>query len=136
MRNNPNPNPEPADKGSMTTTETTEQPAIIVEQDGEGYVVFAESAFVECVYFQPIKGMVDNFLVLFSLKDGSQYAYFSKEFTRANLFANLFSQPVLSLGKWLNNYVKPIGSVYRATEKDASLGLRVSDRFPREVVAV
>jgi len=130
-----NPNVSEVDRVGMTTTETTE-PAIIVEQDGEGYALYSESAFVECVYFQPIKGMADNFLVLFSLKDGSQYAYFSKEFTRANLFASLFTQPVLSLGKWLNLYVKPISTVYRVNEKDASLGLRVSDRFPREAVAV
>jgi hypothetical protein len=120
---------------TTTTTEPTE-PAIIVEQDGEGYTLYAESAFVECVYLQPIKGMVDNFLVLFALKDGSQYAYFSKEFTRSNLFSSLFAQPVLSLGKWLNLYVKPISTVYRVNEKDASLGLRVSDRFPREAVSV
>lgn len=112
----------------METTDT--QPTLVIQQDDAGYAIVAEhSAFVEAVFIQPIKGM-KSCLVLFSLKDGSEYAYHSKEFTLPNLFASLFSQEVLSLGKWLNSYIKPFGTVLRLEGKDASLGLRVSDRFP------
>jgi hypothetical protein len=119
----------------MKTETETNQPLIIVEQEDDGYIIASEhSAFVECVSLQPIEDMKDNFLVVFSLKDGSEYAYFSKEFTLANLFSSLFTQQTLSLGKWLNSYIKPLGSVYQSKKKDASLGLRVSDRFPREAL--
>ncbi len=112
----------------MKTTET--HPTLLIQQEGDGYAIVAEhSAFVKAVFIQPIKGM-KSCLVLFSLKDGSEYAYHSKEFTPSNLFASLFSQEVLSLGKWLNSYIKPFGTVLRLEDKDASLGLRVSDRFP------
>lgn len=117
-----------------TTTETL--PAIAVEQDGDSYFIYAqESAFVEAVGLSKPKDDKDEWVILFLLKDGSQYAYFSTQFTLSNIFGSLFTQPTLSLGKWLNSYVKPLGKVMKVEAHDASLGTRVTDRF-REAVAV
>lgn len=119
------------------TTETT-LPAIAVEQDGDTYFIYAhESAFVEAVALSKPNEDKDEWLILFALKDGSEYAYFSTQFTLANIFGSLFTQPTLSLGKWLNSYVKPLGKVMKVESHDKSLGTRVTDRLRHdEPVAV
>lgn len=119
----------------MTTETTTETlPAIAVEQDGNSYFIYAqESAFVEAVALSKPDDDKDEWLILFILKDGSEYAYFSTQFTLANIFGSLFTQPVLSLGKWMNSYVKPLGKVVKVKAHDPSLGTRVTDRLREEV---
>lgn len=109
--------------------EETYRPAVAIEKDGDGYFVYpSESSFVAGVYLEPVENG-DDFLVLFSLKDGSLYAYYSEEFTIGNLMASLFGLENLSLGKWLNSYVKPLGKVLRVNPTDSEKGARVKDRF-------
>lgn len=109
--------------------ETLDNPAIAIEQDDKGYFIYPrESSFVAGVYLEPVEKQND-YLVMFSLKDGSLYAYYSNEFTLVNLMASLFAQENLSLGKWLNGYIKPMGKVFRVNPADSEKGTRVSDRF-------
>jgi hypothetical protein len=104
-------------------------PAIAVEQDDKGFFLYPrESSFVAGVYMEPIDGTTE-YMVVFALKDGSMYAYYNDEFTLTNLMATLFGQETLSLGKWLNSYIKPIGKVFRVEAHDSEKGTRVSDRF-------
>ena len=111
--------------------ETTTFPAVAIEQDGKGYFIYPnESSFVAGVYLEPVEDGDDtDYMVLFALKDGSLYAYYNTEFTLTNLLASLFSQEKLSLGKWLNSYVKPLGKVYRVSAHDSEKATRVTDRF-------
>lgn len=114
--------------------ETTENPAIAIERDDKGYFIYPrESSFVAGAYLEPIEEQ-DDYLVMFALLDGSLYAYYSTEFTLVNLMASLFAQENLSLGKWLNGYIKPMGKVFRVNPADSEKGTRVTDRFA-EVVA-
>ena len=114
--------------------ETIENPAIAIERDGDGWFIYPnKSSFVAGVYLEPIEGQ-DDFLVMFALTDGSLYAYYHSDFTVTNLMASLFQQEHLSLGKWLNAYIKPIGKVFRVNPADSEKGTRVTDRFA-EVLA-
>jgi hypothetical protein len=117
--------------------ETKLNPAVAVEQDGKGFFIYPnESSFVAGVYLEPLTDeATTDYMVLFSLKDGSLYAYYHKDFTLANLMATLFGQETLSLGKWLNSYIKPLGKVYRVSPHDSEKGTRVSDRFAEYVAS-
>ena len=114
---------------------TSANTAIAIEQDGQGYFIYPnESSFVAGAYLEPIGEGDNDFMVVFALKDGSVYAYYNQEFTLPNLLTSLFGQGTLSLGKWLNSYIKPLGKVFRIEPHDSDKATRVSDRF-REHVA-
>jgi hypothetical protein len=109
--------------------EIKETPALAIERDEDGYFIYPnESSFVAGVCLEPIEEQND-YMVVFALKDGSLYAYYSDEFTLPNLLTSLVSQESLSLGKWLNSYIKPLGRVYRVNPADSEKGTRVTHRF-------
>jgi hypothetical protein len=107
----------------MTTTEIT------ISKTDTGYFINSEkSSFVAGIHLHAMPD-TDKMLVVVAMKDGSIYAYTGENLTYPNILASLFSSENLSIGKWVNAFIKKDNNCLKVVGADSTLRSKVRDRF-------
>lgn len=107
----------------MTTTEIT------INKTDTGYFIDSEkSSFVAGIHLHAMPD-TDKMLVVVAMKDGSVYAYTGENLTYSNILASLFSSENLSIGKWVNAFIKKDNNCLKVVSADRTLRSKVRDRF-------
>lgn len=108
---------------TMTTTEIT------INKTDTGYFIDSEkSSFVAGIHLHAMPD-TDKMLVVVAMKDGSVYAYTGENLTYSNILASLFSSENLSIGKWVNAFIKKDNNCLKVVSADRTLRSKVRDRF-------
>ena len=107
----------------MTTSEIT------ISKTDTGYFIDTEkSSFVAGIHLHALPD-TDKMLVIVAMKDGSVYAYTGENLTYSNILASLFSSENLSIGKWVNAFIKKDNNCLKVVSADRTLRSKVRDRF-------
>lgn len=102
---------------------------ITISKTDTGYFIDSEkSSFIAGVHLHTLPD-TDKMLVVVAMKDGSVYAYTGENLTYPNILASLFSSENLSIGKWLNTFVKKGNSCLKVVRPNRTLRTKVRDRF-------
>ena len=102
---------------------------ITISKTDTGYFIDSEkSSFVGGIHLHAMPN-TDKMLVVVAMKDGSIYAYTGENLTYPNIMTSLFSSENLSIGKWVNGFVKKDNNCLKVVGANAELRTKARDRF-------